>query len=480
MRDRRGPVAPADPPCYRLRVSGKADPRATTHGANTQSYVEDDAPSAPLGWARLCVVSPRELVGVHPLTKAVTLGRDPGPGGLQLAHGTVSRQHLELRPEARQDTFVAVDRGSHNGSWINAVPVGAVPRVLCSGDVLRLGEVVSVFEQGHGTLDDTAPTSREAVVGVSAAAIELRNSVARAAADAAPVLIIGDSGTGKESVAGEIHRLSGRQGPLVIANCATLTSSLADSQLFGHERGAFTGAVRAQPGLFRSAAGGSLFLDEIGELPLLLQPKLLRAVERGEVVPLGDTRTLTVDARIIAATNRELAAEVERGAFRRDLYARLSLFRIRVPRLAERRADVLAWLELLHRRWQSACEGDPEAAFDLSAEAVEILLLHDWPENLRGLDHLVRELATDPRPARITRARLAAWARPLAPPTSPVPPAAPAEPERTAKPPRPSREELVAVLEAHQWNLRAVARHYARDRRQIYRWVESFGIELRR
>jgi transcriptional regulator with GAF, ATPase, and Fis domain len=469
-------------------VSGaKADPHDTAPGGRTVTSARDDDPVASGSWARLCVVAPRELSGVHPLPRATVLGREPGPGGLRLPHGTVSRRHLELRAEGRHGVFVATDGGSRNGSWINAVPVAGVPRVLRTGDVLRLGDVVGVFEQGEGVLVDESPTSHEAVVGVSAGAIELRNAIARAAGDASPVLVIGESGTGKESVAREIHRLSGRTGALVVANCATLTASLADSQLFGHERGAFTGAVRSQPGLFRSADGGSLFLDEIGELPLELQPKLLRAVERGEVVPLGETVALHVDARIIAATHRELAAAVESGGFRRDLYARLSLFRVRVPRLAERRADLLAWLDVLHRRWQATREEPAGPPLDLSPEAVETLLLHEWPENLRGLDHLVRELATQPQAGRIGRARLPAWARPdtaapAPPPASPTPAPSPTpvEPARGPKPPKPTREELVATLEAHAWNLRAVARHYGRDRRQIYRWVEEFGIELRR
>ncbi|MCA9652175.1 MAG: sigma 54-interacting transcriptional regulator [Myxococcales bacterium] len=467
------------------------------HGTRTASYVGDRDTGSAAGWARLCVVFPRELSGIHSLTSpAPTLGRDPGPGLLCVPHATVSRRHLELRTESRGRVFVATDRGSRNGSWINAVPVGAVPRVLQSGDVLRLGEVVAVFEQGRGMLGDRSSTSTQAVVGDSAAAIGLRNAIARIASDRSPVLIVGDSGTGKESVARELHRLSRRPGPLVVANCATLTASLADSQLFGHERGAFTGAVKAQPGLFRSADGGSLFLDEIGELPLELQPKLLRAVERGEIVPLGDTITQTVDTRIIAATNRDLAGEVDAGSFRRDLYARLSLFRIHVPRLAERRADLLAWIDRLYRRWRAERELDPEPLLDFSAEALEALLLHDWPENLRGLDHLVHELATDHRDERITRARLGEWwerTRALRPvPASPTPPppstASPAPPSPSpspvpaprSKPPKPTREQLLAVLEANGWNLRAVARHYDRDRRQIYRWLEALGIELRR
>jgi len=464
---------------------GKSDPLGGGPDDGTMSYVPDDGPSTPSAWARLCVLWPRELAGVHSLGGVTTLGREPGAGsgGLRLPHRTISRRHLEVHAQGRAATFVALDLGSRNGSWINGVPVGGVPRVLRTGDVLRLGEVVAVFEQGVGALTDEGPTSEEAVVGHSAGAIELRNAIARAAADGSPVSIIGDSGTGKESVARELHRLSGRAGPLVIANCATLTENLADSQLFGHERGAFTGAVRAQAGLFRSADGGSLFLDEIGELPLSLQPKLLRAVERGEVVPLGETKTLTVDTRIIAATNRDLAVEVEEGRFRRDLYARLSLLRIRIPPLRERRADLLAWLDVLHRRWQVARGVEPGTPLDFSAEALEQLLRHPWPENLRGLDHLVHEVGGDAAAGRITRARLGAWGEPATeePATASASTVSSASsssrPSRVAKP---TRDELLAVLEANGWNLRAVARHYDRDRRQIYRWLDSLGIERKR
>ncbi|MEL6706600.1 MAG: sigma-54 factor interaction domain-containing protein, partial [Bacteroidota bacterium] len=209
--------------------------------------------------------------------------------------------------------------------------------------------------------------------GRSLAAIELRAQIARAARAGGATLVEGESGTGKEFVASEVHRLSRVQGPYVVANCATFSSSLADSQLFGHERGAFTGAVSSHKGYFRSADGGTLFLDEIGELPLELQPKLLRAVELGEVVPLGGTNAARVQTRILAATNRTLRDEVEAGRFRRDLYARLSLQRIDVPPLRERRGDFLLWYDLMHQRWQNThCSTTIQPA-TFSAEALEAL-----------------------------------------------------------------------------------------------------------
>jgi transcriptional regulator with GAF, ATPase, and Fis domain len=438
-------------------------------------------------------VHPRDrarVIDVDP--QGAVIGREPGPQGIEVSHSTVSRRHFEIACDATSGIHVGSDLGSHNGSWINGQAAGRPPRVLASGDVLRLGEIVAVFECGDTAPGDEASVDRDAVPGASAAARRLRTEIVRAAEERVPVLLIGESGTGKEWVAKEIHRLSGR-GTLVVANCAALSATLVESQLFGHERGAFTGAARSHPGLFRSAAGGSLVLDEIGELPLELQPKLLRAVELREVAPLGGSETFEVDVRIIAATNRELVAEVEGGRFRRDLYARLSVVLVRVPPLRARRADLLGWIDRLHRRWSAARDGRERPPFELTAETVEVLLLHRWPENLRGLDHVVHELAALPEGRKIARADLMhalpgaadAWRSTPGertgvpqerPAESPVEPEANDEPETTRRD-KPSRDELLAALTQHQWNIVAVARWYGRNRRQVYRWMDDFGIE---
>src|SRR5690606_21362403 len=214
-----------------------------------------------------------------------------------------------------------------------------------------------------------APTvSYEALPGTSMPAQRLRAAVAAAASDRAPVLVLGETGVGKEKIAAELHRLSGRQGPLVAVNCAALSAQLIESQLFGHVRGAFTGATQERAGLFRAATGGTLFLDELGEMPLELQPKLLRAVELGEVVAVGSTQPHRVDVRLIAATNRSLTDEVVAGRFRRDLYARLALWEIAAPPLRSRRADIIDWIDRLHRLWWEP-RGEPPAPLDLSVEA---------------------------------------------------------------------------------------------------------------
>jgi DNA-binding NtrC family response regulator len=210
------------------------------------------------------------------------------------------------------------------------------------------------------------------------------DTVAVVAPSAAPVLILGESGVGKEVVARLIHQLSPlRAGPLVAANCAGLPEALIESELFGHTRGAFTGAARERPGLFRTAQGGTLFLDEIGELPLHLQPKLLRALEDGQITPVGSDDTIRVDTRLVAATNHDLAEAVQQGAFREDLYYRINVVELIVPPLRQRVEDILP----LARHFAVEFAG---AHVRLSPQAVQALLAHSWPGNVRELRNAIQ------------------------------------------------------------------------------------------
>src|SRR5262249_51324151 len=247
---------------------------------------------------------------------------------------------------------------------------------------------------------ETPLVSRNAIPGESTAAHLLRAQVARAAPDPSPALIVGETGTGKELIAAEMHRLSGRGGEPVALNCAALSPQPPERRLCGHVRGAFTGAEGTSLGLVRAARGGTLFLDEIGELPLELQAKLLRVIQEGEVLPVGSSRATKVDVRIIAATNRDLEADAEAGLFRRDLYARLALWVVRVPPLRDRRVDILDWVDRLHRRWlQRRGRTLPSTGtLTFAPDAAETLLLNAWPENLRGIDRLVHELGTATHP----------------------------------------------------------------------------------
>ncbi len=429
--------------------------------------------------AELRVVMPPALAATIPLgAERVTLGRQAAsPGEPEIADTSVSRKHFAIEWDANSGFHTGVDLGSSNGSFIDAVR--AVSRLpLGDGSVIRLGPTVVMVYQSPAVADgdDSTVPSREAIPGQSASTRALRVSVARVARDPSPVLLIGETGTGKEHIAEEIHRLSGRKGDLIAVNCAALTPALIESQLFGHVRGAFTGAQEAQPGLFREADRGTLFLDEIGELPLDLQPKLLRAIQEREVRPVGATRALAVDVRVIAATNRNLTKQVDDGTFRRDLYGRLSLWEVTVPPLRRRRGDLFLWIERLRRRWLTErSRPAPELDWAFDGAAAEALLRREWRDNLRGIDRLVHALAgAEQLSEPVTFGSLPSWLwEPAAAAAESAAPAPAAPPARAAPT---TREELAEVLARHDGSVRATARYYGRDRRQIYRWMDAFGL----
>jgi transcriptional regulator with GAF, ATPase, and Fis domain len=435
----------------------------------------------------LYVVYPPELAGqVIDLVPGMSIGRAPpdvdGAGGSDgrpfavLAHATVSRRHCELASEIIVP--VLCDLGSSNGTKLNGVPL-TTRKALLPQSVVRIGSVLAIVDERPRVGPPPSPT----LPGIAPASVRAREALERAVTSAAPVVILGDTGTGKERVAAELHRRSGRSGAYVKFSCAELARELVESQLFGHERGAFTGASAAHPGLFAAADRGTLFLDEVGELPLELQAKLLRVLQEGEVRPLGSLATRRVDVRVIAATNRDLRTEVERGAFRRDLYARLSFFEVTLAPLRERRQDLLSWMEILSADFARS-NGVPQVQLRIQPDVAELLLLHAWPENLRGLDRFVHRVRSSGETA-IGRRVLAAVMPEIggaASPSSPAPSEtspSPAPGEASPSPAfeRPSREEFLGVYEATGRNVRATSKHFGRDRRQIYRWLELFEIE---
>ncbi len=220
------------------------------------------------------------------------------------------------------------------------------------------------------------------IIGDSPGIRSVLDLIGKVAPTPAPVLITGESGTGKELVAAEIHTLSSRSTkPFIVINCAAVPENLLEAELFGHEKGAFTGAIQKKPGQFRLADGGSLFLDEIGELPLALQAKLLRALDNGEFLPLGSTRPVKVDVRIIAATNRDLEKSSATGGFRQDLFYRLNVFPIRISPLRDRKEDILP----ISRAFLSGRASSSE----ISADVVEMLEAYSWPGNVRELRNVL-------------------------------------------------------------------------------------------
>ncbi|MCO5169783.1 MAG: sigma-54 dependent transcriptional regulator [Planctomycetes bacterium] len=233
-------------------------------------------------------------------------------------------------------------------------------------------------------------TADDGLVGDSPPMRALADRVERVAKSGLPVLVRGETGTGKELVARAIHRRSRRSGPFVSENCAALADSLLEAELFGHEQGAFTGADRARDGLFARAHGGTLFIDEVGDMSPAMQAKLLRVLQDGEVRRLGGQRVRTFDVRVIAATHKDLEALVRQGLFREDLLFRLAVLEVRVPALRERPEDLPPLVEHFLRR-QAAESGQPPLL--LSDQALDALMAHAWPGNVRELENAVRVAA---------------------------------------------------------------------------------------
>jgi two-component system, NtrC family, nitrogen regulation response regulator NtrX len=317
----------------------------------------------------------------------------------------------------------------------------------------------------------------EAMVGESAGVHAVRELIARVAATDARVLITGESGTGKELVATAIHRLSRRAGgPLVRVNCAAIPRDLVESELFGHEKGAFTGATERRRGRFELAHGGTLFLDEVGDLGAEAQAKLLRALEAGEIERVGGGEAIPVDVRILAATNRELRAEVAAGRFREDLFFRLLVIPIHLPPLRERRDDIprlIAHFLARHR----ARSGLRLPRFTPAAEAA--LARHGWPGNIRELANIIERLAILHAGAEVDEAQirsvLVGDARPAGAPR-------PAYDDDDTRPLADRLDDheralLLGALDAADGSVTDAARRLRTDRANLYRRIRRLGID---
>jgi DNA-binding NtrC family response regulator len=394
---------------------------------------------------------------------ALSIGRR---GALPLEDAMVSREHAELAAAAGPGGAIASlrDLGSKNGTAVNGVRLRpGEARPIADGDVIRVGDSLLVARsEGLRPADAAVPQ----LVGVSAAMAGIRDALARWAKTASPVLLLGETGTGKGAAAEALHALSGRRGRLVSVNCAAIPATLAEGMLFGTRRGAFTGAAE-QPGFFGEAHGGTLFLDEVGELPRELQPKLLHSLERREVTPLGSSQPVQWDVRFVAATHRDLAAAVKEGGFRQDLLARLSGAVVELPPLRGRKEDVL----LLVRHLVQGAGG----SFRPSARLAEALCLHDWPSNVREVGNVVSRLLTLGE-AEVLRALEAQRVREARGPAAEVGRAAPVPIKAGA--PAPTREELIALLERTGGSLRRIEIEAGYSRRQLGRWAKQHGIDV--
>ncbi|MBK7861338.1 MAG: sigma 54-dependent Fis family transcriptional regulator [Archangiaceae bacterium] len=299
---------------------------------------------------------------------------------LQLKDEQISRAHLEI-----EGTFEGArvrDRGSTNGTFLSGARIQQM--TVYEEAVLTLGTTVlkvTVAREGH--LPAPGRTSWGKVIGKSMVMQTLYNQLEKAAPTESTVLLLGDTGTGKEVIAESIHALSARHAkPFVIVDCGNMAPNLIESELFGHTKGAFSGAVNDRKGAFLEADGGTIFLDEIGELPIELQPRLLRVLESGTVKRLGEDKPRKVDVRVIAATHRDLEAEVKANRFRQDLWFRLGVVVVKIPPLRDRKEDV----PLLVRAFVAQMgRGD----FELPEELRKKLLDYHWPGNVRELRNVI-------------------------------------------------------------------------------------------
>ena len=369
---------------------------------NTESQTRATAPAAALQ----LVVYLGEQIGTYDLPAAgeVTIGRDEG-NALRIDDPSVSRRHAVLRVA---DKVEIEDLGGANGIFVrDRVGAGAFNETLGVRQLVRRKADLAVGERillgtASLVLRRTQVVDVPVLEGGSApgAGVVVRDpamravyeQAARAARASISVLLLGETGVGKEVMARAIHGGSPRvSGPFMGINCAALAESLLEGELFGAEKGAYTGAVTARAGLFEAANGGTVFLDEVGELPLATQGKLLRVLEERVVVRLGSTRPRPIDVRFVAATNRDIEADSRAGRFRSDLYFRLAGISLAIPPLRERPAE----LELLVARFVAAAcrELDRTAPLRVSAEAFDLLRRYDWPGNVRELRNVIERAA---------------------------------------------------------------------------------------
>lgn len=352
------------------------NPEQTTIVAKERSRSERPQANLWLLW-----VFPRELDAPLSFDRVsegeCILGRD-AECSVRLPSVDVSRRHARLQREG--GSVVLTDLSSRNGTFVNgrAVPSARLGR----GDVVRLGGCVGIVTDQPGAATEVAPGCWAG----PALAAELAPA-RRAAPSDLPLILQGETGTGKEVIARAVHGWSQRTGPFLAVNCAALPEALAEGELFGYRRGAFTGAERASLGFFRSAQGGTLLLDEVSDLPLLTQAKLLRVLEQKEVQPIGESQPTAIDVRIIVATQEPLLDAARRQRFRQDLLGRLDGLTVCLPPLRKRLGEVASLFSHLFSKLRSVQQPALEAEF------VERLCLHDWPFNVREVVLLVKRLS---------------------------------------------------------------------------------------
>jgi len=398
----------------------------------------------------------------------VVLGAD-ATCDVVLQDAAVSRKHVSIVP--CEAGFDVSDLGSRNGTWLDGAKISRA--TVPAGSTLRIGTSLVQMLPAEEPVDipPSTNTSFGAMLGSSEAMRRVFSVLERASLSDAPVLLLGESGTGKELAARAVHDASNRRdAAFVVFDCGAASESLVESTLFGHKRGAFTGAHADHPGAFAVADGGTLFLDEIGDLPLAMQPKLLRMLERGEITPLGARKSETYDVRFVAATHRDLPAEVARGTFRADLYYRLAVVEVLLPPLRQRRSDIP---EIVRAMLASHGALDAEVA----GPSLDRLLAYAWPGNVRELRNVIARAAALSLPGAkfaempvVLRADANAEPEPLARADVPYHEA------KDALLARFDREYCTDLLRRGGGNLSQAARIAGLERKYLYKVLERAGL----
>jgi DNA-binding NtrC family response regulator len=404
-----------------------------------------------------------------------------GENDLEITDETVSRVHFEIVRDAKG--YLLRDLKSTNGTFLDGAEIKEA--YIRAGSVVGAGAVELKFTPFEERIE-ILPSEKEALgemVGRSASMREIFGLIERIAPTDATVLIEGETGTGKDMIARALHSLSKRAAaPFIVVDCGAVAGTLIESELFGHEKGSFTGAVAARQGAFELASGGTVFLDELGELSLDLQPKLLRVLEQRELRKVGGSKTLKVDLRVIAATRKDLRSEVEKGKFREDLFFRLNVVPITAPSLRERREDIPLLVE--HFLTKLAAPG--QAPLVLGDATRAALMAHDWPGNVRELRNVIERalaLGTDP----------SVLVSPLGdgPPRSTPAPAASGDLPAEFEPGlsfRDTKEKwneaferryLTWLLRRAEGNISKAARDADMDRKYLHKLIRKYGIDAK-
>jgi DNA-binding NtrC family response regulator len=447
---------------------------------HTQLLTDDASGALVERMFRLRIVSGPDQGKEHTLDEGTTMVGTHADNDLVITDATVSRYHLEIR--VRRDGIEVRDLDTTNGTKHGGARVGQV--VLVGPARLRLGKHTEMDVEPVDTsveLDSWKGDRFGDVLGTTAPMQRLFSLLAKAAPTEATILLQGETGTGKEAIAEAVHSNSKRaKGPFVVVDCGSIPHELIASELFGHARGSFTGAASDKQGLIEAANGGTLFLDEIGELAIDLQPQLLRVLDRRQVRRVGETQSVDVDIRVIAATHRDLRAMVRTGQFREDLYYRLAVVATHVPPLRERKQDIPALAA-----WFADKMGRGTWAY--SPMLLEQLEGHDWPGNVRELRNVVeRALSlghtnladlTDSGPrAAVVAEEISEIKRPSNPDVLELP----FKEAKAALVEGFERDYLTALLARHKGNISRAAAEAGIDRNYIHRLVKKYNLEVER